>query len=159
MKVLVLGGTGAMGIHLVSNLVKMQCYVHVTTRSDKDSESQFIKYIKGNAQDNQFLNSLLQEKYDVIVDFMVYNTKKFKERVDLLLSATSQYIFLSSSRVYSNSDEIIVEDTPRLLDYTRDKEYLKTDEYALAKARQEDILFNHNNKNWTIVRPYITYDA
>ena len=27
----------------------------------------------------------------------------------------------------------------------------------LAKARQEDLLFNSGNNNWTIVRPYITY--
>jgi nucleoside-diphosphate-sugar epimerase len=38
-----------------------------------------------------------------------------------------------------------------------DKAYLSTDEYALAKARQEDMLEKSERKNWTIVRPYITY--
>lgn len=36
--------------------------------------------------------------------------------------------------------------------------YLKTDEYALAKARQENILFASGGKNWTIIRPYKTYN-
>lgn len=35
---------------------------------------------------------------------------------------------------------------------------MKTDEYALAKARQENILFNSSKKNWTIIRPYKTYN-
>ena len=38
-----------------------------------------------------------------------------------------------------------------------DEEYLKTDEYALSKARQEKILEESGYLNWTIIRPYITY--
>src|SRR5699024_6282776 len=37
------------------------------------------------------------------------------------------------------------------------QEYLNTDEYALAKARCEDLLNRSGNKNYTIVRPSITY--
>jgi uncharacterized protein YbjT (DUF2867 family) len=51
----------------------------------------------------------------------------------------------------------ISEDSPRLLYTSKDKEYLATDEYALAKARQEDLLRNSGQRNWTIIRPYITY--
>ena len=39
----------------------------------------------------------------------------------------------------------------------KDEEYLKTDEYALSKARQEDILHRSGKNNWTVIRPYITY--
>lgn len=35
---------------------------------------------------------------------------------------------------------------------------IRTDEYALAKARQENILLTTNKKNWTIIRPYKTYN-
>jgi nucleoside-diphosphate-sugar epimerase len=51
----------------------------------------------------------------------------------------------------------ITERSPRLLDVCADKEYLATDEYALAKARQEDILRTSGRNNWTILRPCITY--
>lgn len=40
----------------------------------------------------------------------------------------------------------------------RDEDYIKTDEYALQKARQENILLGSKYKNWTIIRPYITYN-
>ena len=49
-------------------------------------------------------------------------------------------MFLSSSRVYASQESPIREDSMRLLDVSHDSIYLKTDEYALAKARQEDIL-------------------
>jgi len=157
MKILVLGGTGAMGVHLVNLLSSKNIETFVTTRNNIQSSNVNIKYIIGNAHNQEFLQSLLMSRWDAIIDFMVYSTKDFKERVNSLLNATNQYIFLSSSRVYSDTLEFITENTPRLLDVSNDIEYLATDEYALSKARQEDILKNTGKCNWTIIRPYITF--
>ena len=157
MKILVLGGTGAMGVDLVKILGKRGEDVTVTSRSERRSEFGNVKYVKGDAHNIAFLKSLLTEKYDAIVDFMVYNTEEFKERRDLFLGSTDQYLFLSSSRVYADSKTPITENSPRLLDVTNDKEYLKTDEYALTKARQENLFRESGKTNWTIIRPYITY--
>ena len=157
MKILVLGGTGAMGVDLVKILGEHGEEVIVTSRTDRKSTFNNVKYVKGNAHDVAFLKSLLTKKYDAIVDFMVYTTEEFNARRNLLLSATEQYLFLSSSRVYADSKTPITEDSPRLLDTTTDIEYLKTDEYALTKARQENLLRESGKINWTIIRPYITY--
>lgn len=146
-----------MGVDLVEILGERGENVAVTSRSERTSEFNNVRYVKGDAHDTTFLQSLLVEKYDAIVDFMVYNTEEFKLRRDLLLGATNQYIFLSSSRVYANSKTPITEDSPRLLDVTTNDEYLKTDEYALTKARQENLLRESGKTNWTIIRPYITY--
>ena len=88
---------------------------------------------------------------------MVYSTELFKLRIQKLLGSCKQYIYLSSARVYADSAQPLTETSPRLLDSTLDQQYLSTDEYALTKARQENILFNSIHKNWTIIRPYITY--
>lgn len=157
MKILVLGGTGVMGVDLVKILGERSETIIVTSRLDRKSEFSNVKYVKGDAHDTMFLKSLLVEKYDAIVDFMVYNTEEFKSRCDMFLSSTNQYLFLSSSRVYADSKVPITEDSPRLLDTTIDSEYLKTEEYALTKARQENILRESGKNNWTIIRPYITY--
>lgn len=158
MKVLLLGGTGAMGVALVQILSENGNEVWVTTRSARTSNKN-VHYIQGNAHDIAFLETLLYDNYDAIVDFMVYTPNEFYERVELLLSSTKQYMFLSSSRVYAdNGSDRITEDSPRLLDICTDKEYLQTDEYALAKAREENILFESKSNNWTIIRPYITYN-
>lgn len=157
MKVLVLGGTGAMGIHLVRFLEENNHQVFVTSRSCS-SKGNNIHYIQGNAHNEEFLSSLLEKHWDVIVDFMVYTTLVFQKRYLQILKSTKQYIFMSSARVYADSTEPLIEDSPRLLDVSKDDIYLKTDEYALTKARQENILFSSGYTNWTIIRPYITYD-
>ncbi len=156
MQILVLGGTGAMGIHIVNLLAERGDNVTVTSRQQRKANGN-TKYIQGNAHDLSFLKTLLTESWDAIIDFMVYSTPKFKERVNDLLAATSQYVYLSSARVYADSSTPITEQSPRLLDVCKDKDYLNTDEYALTKARQEDILWESGKRNWTIIRPYITY--
>lgn len=115
-------------------------------------------FITGNAHNLTFLQSLLsQNQWDAIIDFMSYSTEEFKGRAKLLLDATNQYVFLSSARVYADSADPITEDSLRLLDACNDKDYLATDEYALAKARQENILAGSGKNNYTIIRPYVTF--
>ena len=156
-RILILGGTGAIGSYLTEKLNMLGNEVVVTSRSiHPDHEN--IKYILGNAQDDDFLDGLLYKShYDAIIDFMLYSTDTFRGRYIKLLSSTNQYVFLSSSRVYAESKIPLSENSTRLLDATCDSEFLLTDEYALAKARQEDILRNSGGRNYTIIRPYISY--
>lgn len=159
MKILILGGTGAMGTHLVKILVECGEEVYVTSRRQQKSEGN-MHYLQGDAHDENFLAGLLSEHWDAIVDYMVYNTVEFQERAQQLLAVTEQYIFFSSSRVYADGEGCITEfGRPRLLDVTNDQVYLATDEYALTKARQENILRQSGRINWTIIRPYITYSS
>lgn len=89
----------------------------------------------------KFLQPLLQkEKWNAIVDFMIYSTNDFEERYNQLLDSTTQYVYISSARVYAPNDGLITEDSPRILDICKDQDYLATDEYALTKARLENIL-------------------
>lgn len=155
-EVLILGGTGAMGVHLVRILAERGDKVSVTTRYPRQSSAN-IEYVQGNAKEDSFLVPLLSRKWDAIVDFMVYTTSVFEQRAPKFLGATDQYIFLSSARVYANSSPLISEESSRLLDSSEDAKFLATDEYSLAKARQENTLHKSGSKRWTIIRPYITY--
>lgn len=158
MNILLIGGTGAMGAHLASIFAAMGGVdVTITTRQKRVSEGN-ITYIQGDAHNLDFLHSVLSiRRWDAIVDFMLYTTAEFNERVESMLNATNQYVYLSSSRVYADTGGKITESSPRLLETCTDLNYLKSDEYALAKSRQEDLLRNSNKKNWTIVRPYVTF--
>lgn len=156
-KILILGGTGAMGIYLTEELKKTNHEVFVTSRSSHENCGN-IRYIQGDAKDCSFLFPLLEQKFDCIVDFMIYNTFEFVDRYRKILSCCRQYIFSSTYRVYAdNGLEPINENSPKLLDVSTDKTYLKTDEYALTKARQENLLRESGMKNWTIIRPSITF--
>lgn len=158
MNILVLGGTGAMGRPLVDKLSKDNI-VYVTSRTAKTS-TENIKYLQGNATQIDFIDNLLKKKsWDCIVDFMVHSESVLKTLLPKILNNTKQYVFISSARVYSQSETPITEETPRLLDVCQDEEYLKTNEYALAKAREENLLFNSGKNNFTIIRPTITYNT
>ncbi len=156
MKILLLGGTGAIGNHLAETLSKQDHTIVITSRSKRDSKGS-ISYKQGNAKDLGFVKTLLTQDWDAIVDFMVYTEKEFEERVDLFLNATRQYVFLSTSRVYDKHSGLLTEDALRLLDSSEDAAFLATSEYSLKKAREENVLFSSAKKNWTIIRPYITY--
>lgn len=157
-KILVLGGTGAMGVYLVPELAAMGHKVDVVSLDKAFSDNEKITYIQTNAKDDVYLQELLKNQYDAIVDFMLYSTKEFVARYEMMLGGTAHYIFFSSYRVYADSP-IITEDSPRLLDVSKDKDFLATEEYeySLYKARQEGILRESVFNNWTIVRPAITY--
>ena len=159
MKVLVMGGTGAMGKYLVPELLKMGYEVDAMTLDDTVSTQKGLTYIKKNAMDIDVMKEILKNNYDAIVDFMIYETSKFAERFELFLQNTKHYISLSSYRVYADEEHPIKETSPRLLDVTRDKEYLQTEEYGLYKARCENILRASKYDNWTVVRPAVTYSS
>lgn len=136
-KILILGGTGAMGVYLLERLKQTEHEVYVTSRSGHPDEGN-IHYIEGNAKDDDFLLPLLANGYDCIIDFMVYSTFEFVDR-------------------YKHGLEPITEESPLLLDVVKDAKYRKTDEYALTKARQEKLLRESGSGNYTIVRPSVTF--
>ncbi len=157
-KILVIGGTGAMGVYLVPELVKKGFEVHVPSLDDAEQTDGNPKFFKADMKDIDTLKKVLAEKYDAIVDFLVYPEKQFHERFQLFLDSTDHYIYLSSYRIYAG-DCPINEESARLLDVSTNKEYLDLweHEYSLYKAVGEDILRNSGYKNWSIVRPAITY--
>lgn len=156
-KVLLLGGTGAMGKALVDLLDKTQMEVYVTSRKAHTSDT--LHYIQGNAHDIEFLDSLLEmEAWDSIVDFMNWKLEEFQVIAQKILPKTKQYVFISSARVYAQVDGLITEDSPRLLDVCDDADYVASNEYAIAKAKEENLLIQSDYRNWTIVRPSLTYN-
>lgn len=162
MNVLLLGGTGAMGMYLSRRLAKSGWMVYVTTRSNRaptssEGEGNRVFFLMGNAKDRPFLESALARvRPDAIVDFMTYSTIEFLDRRDFLLRHCGHYLFLSTYRVFAETVPI-TESSPRLLDVCTDAEYLATDEYAMTKARQENLLRDATSHNWTIIRPAITF--
>jgi len=158
-KVLVLGATGAMGTYLVPKLIERGYKVDAVTMDDVVSDTAGLKYFKENAIDEAVITERLKKGYDGIVDFMIYNNGNipFKKRMPLLLENTDHYMYLSSYRVFANEETPITERSPRLLDVAKDLEFLASDDYSLYKAKGENALRESEYKNYTILRPAITY--
>lgn len=157
-KVLVLGGTGAMGRYVVPQLLTMGYRTDVLTLDNIVSDNTMLSYIKCDAKKDGVLDDLLKNEYDGIIDFMSYGFDEFKAVHKKFLDNTGHYIFLSSCRVFADAPPI-KENSPRLLDVSDDKDFLATEDYALFKAKEEDLLAKSNYRNWTITRPATTYST
>jgi len=93
------------------------------------------------------------------VNFIHYpDIEEYKPVHKLLTDNTEHLIFLSSYRVYADMEHPITENAPLLLDICEDKEFLENEKYAVSKAKAEKFICNESNtKNWTVVRPVISF--
>ena len=158
---LLIGGTGAMGRYIASDLLSNDWHVHITSRKNNKSNNTNMTFIKGDGTNIKFLKNVLTERnYDVVIDFMIHDLDCFKDVIRLMKRKVAHYIFISSYRVFSNSNgKRIDENSQKIIDTKIPNEYRKSKEYALEKCRQERILEESNFNNWTIARPSITYST
>ncbi len=158
-KVLILGATGAMGRYLVPELVNLNYAVTGVGLDETAPWKVNAKYIQGNAFDKAFLEDLLKEKFDGIVNFMDYGRYDFADYYKLFLENTKHYLFLSSCRIYDDKEQPIKETSPRLWDSSEDEVLKASHDYCIYKAQNEDLLVDSDYDNWTVVRPATTFST
>lgn len=159
-KVLVLGATGAMGHYVVPMLAQKGYAVDAVSLDDAPpGDLPGITRIKGNAMDYDFIEPILQNGYDGIIDFMIYPTNSLVYNLRRKLDCTDHYIYLSSYRIYDNKEIPVREESPRLIDSSENEFLRNSDDYCIIKARGENVLRAEEKKNWTIVRPSPTYST
>ncbi|MBQ9098769.1 MAG: NAD-dependent epimerase/dehydratase family protein [Clostridia bacterium] len=158
-KVLVLGATGAMGRYLVPELVSLGYAVTGVALDAASPFSREVTYLQGDAFDPLFLQQLLAEGFDGIVNFMDYGKHPFADYYRLFLENTKHYIFLSSCRVYDDKEQPIRETSPRLWDSSDDEVLKASHDYCIHKAQDEDLLAASPYDNWTVVRPATTFST
>lgn len=164
--ILVVGGTGNMGRPLVNSLIEGGYRVFVVCRKQVNEEdaNNLTRhgggYFYGDAKDKEFMSGVLNRHYDAIVDFCIYSSAEFRERMDVLLDATDQYVCLSTAAVYADIPTPKNESSPRYMEVDPPKKGTsKWGWYCYEKARIEDMLFALGRRNWTIVRPGVTMNA
>lgn len=157
-KVLVIGGTGAMGTYLVPELVELGYQVDVVAADKPVSTNERLTYIQTNGLDLSIMSEIVKKGYDAIVDFMIYPVREMYEPfVTMYLANTGHYFYLSTYRVYANEEHPVKETSPRLLDVSKDQTLLTSGDYSIYKAEGEEFIKSLGKKNWTILRPAITY--
>ncbi len=156
-KILVLGATGAMGKYLIPLLAEAGYQVDAVALDEVKSDFANVNFIQANAKDKEVFYSLMERKYDAIVDFLIYQTVDLIWYLPLALASTDHYIYLSSYRIYDNKEVPVRETSPRLLDTADNIMLRNSDDYSIYKARGENIVRASARKNWTIIRPAITY--
>ena len=161
-KVLLIGGGGTLGTYTAKELLRLGHCVDVICLEDHVSDNERLTYYKEYAT-VEFLEQLFAKTYyDGIVNFL--HNKNYKDYPPfhaLLSRNTDHLIFLSSYRVYADLQHPITEDAPQLIDVIKDDPlFLEEETYAMSKSRSERFLAdNPYPKNWTIVRPVISFSA
>jgi nucleoside-diphosphate-sugar epimerase len=110
--------------------------------------------IQGDIHDPAIASLLGEQRWDAVVDFIVFKASELAQRQALFGTRTDQYLFISSASVYQKpaSHYLITESTPLVNPYW---------EYARDKiACEEALLRAHRESGFpiTIVRPSYTYD-
>ncbi len=160
-KVLLIAGGGTLGSYTSEELLRKDCDVDVICLEDKVSDDERLTFYKECA-DFEFLESFLKEKYyDAIVNFIHYkDTEEYKRVHMLLTSKTDQLVFLSSYRVYADLQHPVTESAPQLFDVVENERFLTTEDYAVPKSKNEKYIREESEtKNWTIVRPVISFSS
>lgn len=161
MKVLLIAGGGTLGTYAAKELLARGYAVDVICLEEQTSDNKNLTYYHEKAT-LPYLTKLFSHKhYDGIINFLHFTSvDAYKPYHILLTDHTDHLIFLSSYRVYANLQHPITEDAPRLLDISEDRNFLEHEDYALPKARCEDYIRSQSDrKNWTIVRPVISFSA
>lgn len=153
-RIFLIAGTGVLGNSLLDCINLEDNDVYVSSRRDL-SDAYGVSYVKLDSGNYQELEKFIDWfRPDVIIDFLVHDTENFGLFIQKILGKCKHYIFLSSYRVYAESDTDLCEDSSRLLDLPNIE---ITQEYAFKKAMQEDLIMSSSFKNWTILRPGITF--
>ena len=156
MKMLVLGGSRFIGLHLVRLLHSLGHDVTVLNRGRTEADlPDGVARISADRDDPGAQTAALSgADYDVAFDISAYTTRQLAPAVEALAGNVGRFVFCSTTSVYGPSDTIpIREDFP--LHRTPD-----ASQYAKDKIECEDLLneeFQRGRMPITILRPPYVY--
>lgn len=155
MKILMIGGTGTISYDATQYFLNQGHEVYLLNRGNRNNlKHNNLHYIIGDANNPKLLQKVLFElKFDTIIDFIIFTKQQMQERMPVYSGKCTQFIFISSATVYSLTNDIISEESTE-----KNNVYWK---YSHNKIECENYLKSHASElriNYTIVRPYITYD-
>lgn len=156
MKILVLGGTRFLGVHLVNELVQNGNEVTIATRGlTKDNfEDKVKRVIIDRINPDNLKETLSSQHYDVVFDNLAYCSNNIKHLLDCINS--DKYVMTSSTAVYKkhiNTKECEFNPNEKNLLWGNREDF----EYDEGKRQAESALFqNYSHFNPAAVRfPFV----
>jgi 2'-hydroxyisoflavone reductase len=148
---LILGGTGFIGPHLVRHAVERGHRVTIFTRGRRQADlPDGVTRLVGDR--NGQLGALEGKRWDAVIDDSATNPEWVRQSTALLTGAARQYLFTSSTGVYyPYLKRGVDETTPVRLDASDPKDGSET--YGVAKARCERLVMDAFGTGGTVVRP------
>ncbi len=155
MKALFIGGTGTISTAITELAPLCGIELYLLNRGNNSSlVPAGVKVIEADInREEEVREKLKDHTFDVVAEFIAYDTDAIKRDIRLFSKKTKQYIFISSASAYQKplSSPFITESTPLYnpyWEYSRNK--IACEEYLMEEYRK-------NNFPITIVRPSHTY--
>jgi 2'-hydroxyisoflavone reductase len=149
--ILVLGGTGFIGPHLVRNAVARGHRVTIFTRGRHDAElPDAVVRLQGDR--NGQLDSLKDKRWDVVVDDSATNPSWVVQSTELLEPAVGAYLFTSSTGVYYPYLERGIDES-RPVRYEAQDPKDPSESFGVAKSQCERQVFKAFGDRGIVVRP------
>ncbi len=151
LSILILGGTGFIGPHLVRYATERGHKLTIFTRGRHDADlPASIERLQGDR--NGQLDALKGKKWDAVVDDSATNPTWVQLSTDLLKDAAGAYMFTSSTGVYYPYLKRGLDETvPVHTDAVDPKDGSET--FGVAKAKCEQVVMNAFGKRGYVVRP------
>ena len=157
MKVLFIGGTGVISSACTQLAVDRGIELYLLNRGQSfRSVPDKVNVIRGDIRDPGSVARILSDQiFDVVVNWVAFNSKHIETDLELFMNRTSQYIFISSASAYQTPPASlpVTESTPLsnpFWQYSRDK---------IACEGRLMTAYHKQGFPVTIVRPSHTYDC
>jgi len=154
-KALFIGGTGTISTAITSLAPKCGFELFLLNRGNKSERvPEGVTVIEADINNEAEVSEKLKNMtFDVVAEFIAFDTEALKRDVRLFTGKTKQYIFISSTSAYQKplSSPFITESTPLSNPYW---------EYSRKKIACEEYLMTQYRENGfpiTIIRPSHTY--
>ena len=149
--ILVLGGTGFIGPHLVRHAVARGHRVTIFSRGRRDADlPESVKRLVGDRDGK--LDALKDKTWDAVVDDSATNPDWVRQSTALLKGSVGRYLFTSSTGVhYPYLKRGIDESVPPLMENPDPKD--GSADYGVKKAQCEKLTQDAFGENALIVRP------
>jgi len=155
MRALFIGGTGTISTAITALAPKCGFELYLLNRGNKSGlVPEGVTVIEADIYNEADVKEKLKDlTFDVVAEFIAFDTEALKRDVRLFQGKTKQYIFISSASAYQKplSSPFITESTPLynpFWEYSRNK--IACEEYLMEEYRT-------NNFPITIIRPSHTY--
>jgi len=153
LSILILGGTGFIGPHMVQTALDRGHQVTIFNRG-KSNPGMFpgVEELIGDRDGN--LDSLKGRDWDAVIDNTGYVPRHVRDSADLLKGHVGRYLFTSTGSVYALNQERVDEDS-KLLDVPEPDSEDVNKYYGELKVLCEQAVEERYGEAATIVRPHI----
>jgi 2'-hydroxyisoflavone reductase len=169
LRLLILGGTGFIGPHMVRYALARGHEVTIFTRGRRDPDDILgdeVTALVGNRDANvdEGLSALEAGEWDAVIDNSGYVTRHVADSANLLKDRAGQYVFTSTLSVYASNDEVGADETKEVGTLTDEDgnvftfetvtvEDVTGESYGPLKAYCEQAVQHAFGDRATIIRP------